>query len=112
MHKLSATTKPLLLHRCRYSQFYFKAMEKELFKIFWKNVKSTYPEGTSKHTNAILEEDFEKVWSEILDLISVRKTEEKLKEVFQENEADIDSKSDFYFGWRKCVDWLSSKNWL
>lgn len=87
-------------------------MEKELFKIFWQNVKSTYPEGTSKHTNAILEEDFEKVWAEILDLISVRKTEEKLQKVYQENEPDIDSKADFYFGWRKCVDWLSSKNWL
>ena len=42
-------------------------MGKKLFRIFWQNVKPTYPEGTSKHTNAILEQDFEKVWSEILN---------------------------------------------
>ena len=112
MHKLLAQPHPCFCIGAVIASFNFKAMEKELFKIFWQNVKSTYPEGTSKHTNAILEEDFEKVWSEILDLISVRKTEEKLKEVFEANEPDIDSKSDFYFGWRKCVDWLSSKNWL
>lgn len=48
-------------------------MKKELFKIFWENAKSTYPEGESRHTRAILEEDFEKVCDEIIDLMNSKK---------------------------------------
>lgn len=44
-------------------------MKEQIFKIIWSNVKSTYPLGTSKHTNAILEQDFDKVINEILKTI-------------------------------------------
>lgn len=33
-------------------------MKEQLEKALWERVKSTYPSGTSKHTNALLEEDF------------------------------------------------------
>jgi|Laugrespbdmm15dd_1035085.scaffolds.fasta_scaffold95816_1 hypothetical protein len=44
-------------------------MKEQIFKILWNNIKSTYTSGTSKHTNAILEQDFDKIIDEILKAI-------------------------------------------
>jgi len=45
---------------------------KEKIKIaIWEKAKSTYPMGTSKHTNALLEDDFASVIVEINNLTKV-----------------------------------------
>lgn len=44
-------------------------MKDEIFKIFWEEAKGTYPAGESRHVNAILEEDFEKVIKKIIELL-------------------------------------------
>lgn len=46
-----------------------KELKERLFLIFWEEAKSTFPAGTSSHTNAILEEDFEKVIDKIMEQI-------------------------------------------
>lgn len=48
-------------------------IKEDIFKILWNNVKSTYPSSTSTHTNAILEQDFDLVISQILNVISNQK---------------------------------------
>lgn len=45
---------------------------KEQIKIaLWNKVKSTYPIGTSKHTNALLEEDFENFIDEVVKICTI-----------------------------------------
>lgn len=44
-------------------------MKEKIKLIIWNKVKGTYPMGTSKHTNAILEDDFEKLTDELFSLI-------------------------------------------
>lgn len=45
---------------------------KEQIKIaLWNKVKSTYPSGTSKHTNALLEEDFESFIDEVVKICTI-----------------------------------------
>lgn len=45
---------------------------KEQIKIaLWNKVKSTYPSGTSKHTNALLEEDFESFVDEVVKICAI-----------------------------------------
>ena len=51
-------------------------MKEEIFKLFWEMSKSTYPSGTSKHTNAIIEQDFET----LIDRIVLIKTKNDLSE--------------------------------
>lgn len=42
---------------------------KEQIKLeLWNKVKSTYPSGTSKHTNALLEDDFESFIDEVVKI--------------------------------------------
>ena len=41
-------------------------MKEEIFKLFWEMSKSTYPAGTSNHTSAILEQDFETLIEKII----------------------------------------------
>lgn len=45
-------------------------MKEKIKLIIWDKVKGTYPMGTSKHTNAILEDDFENLIDELFSLIS------------------------------------------
>lgn len=48
---------------------------KEQIKIaLWNKVKSTYPSGTSKHTNALLEEDFESFIDEVVKICTIPAT--------------------------------------
>ena len=53
---------------------------KEQIKIaLWSKVKSTYPSGTSKHTNALLEEDFDSFIDDALvknNIVVVNHTEQ------------------------------------
>ena len=51
-------------------------MKEEIFKLFWEMSKSTYPSGTSNHTNAIIEQDFET----LIDKIVMIKTKNDLSE--------------------------------
>ena len=51
-------------------------MKEEIFKLFWEMSKSTYPSGTSLHTNAIIEQDFET----LIDKIVMIKTKNDLSE--------------------------------
>ena len=45
---------------------------KEQIKIaLWNKVKSTYPSGTSKHTNALLEEDFDSFIDEVVKICTI-----------------------------------------
>lgn len=45
---------------------------KEQIKIaLWKKVKSTYPSGTSKHTNALLEEDFDSFIEDVVKICTI-----------------------------------------
>ena len=45
---------------------------KEQIKIaLWNKVKSTYPSGTSKHTNALLEEDFDSFIEDVVKICSI-----------------------------------------
>lgn len=45
---------------------------KEQIKIaLWNKVKSTYPSGTSKHTNALLEENFESFIDEVVKICTI-----------------------------------------
>lgn len=51
-------------------------MKDEIFKLFWEMSKSTYPSGTSNHTNAIIEKDYE----ELIDKIVLIKAKNDLLE--------------------------------
>ena len=45
---------------------------KEQIKIaLWNKVKSTYPSGTSKHTNALLEEDFDSFIDDVVKICTI-----------------------------------------
>ncbi len=45
---------------------------KEQIKIaLWNKVKSTYPSGTSKHTNALLEEDFDSFIEDVVKICTI-----------------------------------------
>jgi hypothetical protein len=45
---------------------------KEKIKIaLWNRVKSTYPIGTSKHTNALLEEDFDSFIEDVVKICTI-----------------------------------------
>ena len=45
---------------------------KEQIKIaLWNKVKSTYPSGTSKHTNALLEEDFDSFIEDVAKICTI-----------------------------------------
>ena len=50
-------------------------MEKEIkdqIKIaLWNKVKGTYPSGTSKHTNALLEEDFDSFIEDVVKICTI-----------------------------------------
>ena len=43
-------------------------MKEKILKLFWEMSKSTYPSGTSTHTNAILEQDYEALIEEIVNI--------------------------------------------
>jgi GTPase involved in cell partitioning and DNA repair len=47
-----------------------RKVKEKIKLIVWNKVKGTYPMGTSKHTNAILEDDFEGLVNELFSLIS------------------------------------------
>lgn len=40
-------------------------MKEKIKLIIWNKVKGTYPMGTSKHTNAVLEDDFDSLIEDI-----------------------------------------------
>lgn len=45
---------------------------KEQIKIaLWNKVKSTYPIGTSKHTNALLEDDFDSFIEDVVKICTI-----------------------------------------
>ena len=45
---------------------------KEQIKIaLWNKVKGTYPSGTSKYTNALLEEDFDSFIEEVVKICTI-----------------------------------------
>jgi hypothetical protein len=46
-------------------------MKEQLEKALWERVKSTYPSGTSKHTNALLEEDFNDFIEQVVKLCTI-----------------------------------------
>lgn len=51
-------------------------MKEQIEKLFWEFAKSTYPAGTSNHSNAILESDF----NDLINKIVLLKTKENLIE--------------------------------
>jgi len=46
-------------------------MKDKLKIALWEKVKSTYPSGTSKHTNALLEEDFDSFLDEAVKICAI-----------------------------------------
>lgn len=46
-------------------------MKEQLEKALWERAKSTYPGGTSKHTNALLEEDFNDFIEQVVKLCTI-----------------------------------------
>lgn len=46
-------------------------MKDKLKLALWDKVKSTYPSGTSKHTNALLEEDFDSFLDEVVKICAI-----------------------------------------
>jgi hypothetical protein len=46
-------------------------MKEQLEKALWERVKSTYPSGTSKHTNALLEEDFNDFIEQVVKICTI-----------------------------------------
>ena len=48
-----------------------KQIKKQIKIALWNKVKSTYPIGTSKHTNALLEEDFESFIDEVVKICTI-----------------------------------------
>ena len=46
-------------------------MKEQIKRALWNKVKSTYPSGTSKHTNALLEEDFESFIDEVVKICTL-----------------------------------------
>ena len=46
-------------------------MKDKLKLALWNKVKSTYPSGTSKHTNALLEEDFDSFLDEVVKICAI-----------------------------------------
>ena len=46
-------------------------MKEQLEKALWERVKSAYPSGTSKHTNALLEEDFNDFIDKVVKLCTI-----------------------------------------
>ena len=55
-------------------------MKEQIEKLFWELSKSTYPSGTSNHSNAILESDF----NELIEKIVLVKTKTELSEIAPE----------------------------
>ena len=71
---------------------------KEQIKIaLWNKVKSTYPSGTSKHTNALLEEDFESFIDEVVKICATPAViSSACDEVFEQaSKIDIDNDIDY-----------------
>jgi len=52
-------------------------MKEQLEKALWERVKSTYPSGTSKHTNALLEEDFNGFIEDVVKLCTIHNVVEQ-----------------------------------
>ena len=46
-------------------------MREELFKALWERAKSTYPAGTSGHTNALLEQDFDEFLDQVVKICTI-----------------------------------------
>lgn len=46
-------------------------MKEQIKLALWNKVKSTYPSGTSKHTNALLEDDFESFIDEVVKICAI-----------------------------------------
>lgn len=42
-----------------------------LFLELWNRAKSTYPQGNSKHTNAILENDFDDLMGAVINICKI-----------------------------------------
>lgn len=55
-------------------------MKEQIEKLFWELSKSTYPAGTSNHTNAILESDF----NDLIEKIVLVKAKTELSEIAPE----------------------------
>jgi len=65
---------------------------KEQIKIaLWNKVKSTYPSGTSKHTNALLEEDFDNFIEDVVKICTIPavvEQSEQLKCIMKHNDGN------------------------
>ena len=46
-------------------------MKEQIKLALWNKVKSNYPSGTSKHTNALLEDDFESFIDEVVKICAI-----------------------------------------
>lgn len=46
-------------------------MKEKLFIEFWNKAKTAYPSGTSKHTNAIFEDDFDSLIESIVKICNM-----------------------------------------
>ncbi len=46
-------------------------MKEQVKLALWNKAKSTYPSGTSKHTNALLEEDFGSFIDEVVKICAI-----------------------------------------
>ena len=46
-------------------------MKEQIEIALWDKVKSTYPSGTSKHTNALLEEDFDSFIEDVVKICTM-----------------------------------------
>ena len=46
-------------------------MKKQIKIALWNKVKTTYPSGTSKHTNALLEEDFDSFIEDVVKICTM-----------------------------------------
>ena len=63
-------------------------MKDKLKLALWNKVKSTYPSGTSKHTNALLEEDFDGFLDEVVKICAIPIVGKRIYLTFADHNCD------------------------
>lgn len=63
-------------------------MKEQIKLALWNKVKSTYQSGTSKHTNALLEEDFESFIDEVVKICAIPNVGKRIYLAFADHTCD------------------------